>query len=434
MASNSKAVLADRVRELGLEDILPALDAKGWLTMGTIAFATTYVPTQPSDDLLKAQFIVPLIGEDVGRGPLLRRLWFECYSTTMVEIKQRVSGGSDSTNRKLTQPELSSRRSETKAKIKGVVLEGELDVSDDLINAFANMVTTQTLKYIPVEKSTKRELGIEGVTTDPLIVKDMAGLLKEVPGPTSQDADTSTDLRIELALQRLGLAADMGYLMSFEKHEEMRLALQRAKLERPPPGYAPVSLAQVRNAHKEFWNQLSLKSEGRLTPVGGVRPLDALVQEVLVSRSFQACLMYLPGAQQVRTFAHPDARPASPGGGQPGRMSKGDKKRKKAEQALEAARAQERAKWQRPSPAAGSGRQWQAGKGQGKGGGSVVPRPLLALGCVARTPPDCMLATPNANICFSYNLPGGCPNGESCIRGLHICAKCFGKHGASATH
>ena len=350
----------------------------------------------------------------------------------MVEIKQRVSGGPDSSSRKLTQAEFSSRRAETKAKLKGVVLEGELDVSDDLINAFANMVTTQTIKYIPVEKATKRELGIEGITTDPHIVKDMTGALKEVPGPKPQDVDTSTDLRIELALQRLGLAADMGYLMSYEKHEELRLTLQRAKLEKPPPGYAPVSLVQVRNAHKEFWNQLSLKAEGRLAPVGRVRPLDALVHEVLLSRPFQAYLMYLPGTQQVKMAFQPD----SPLGGQSSnRMSKGEKRRKKLEQALEVAKAEERAKWQRTS--ASSGRQFQAGRGKGQGrsgGGMVVPRPLLALGCVARTPPDCTLAPANANICFSYNLLGGCPNGEGCSRGLHICAKCFEKHSASAKH
>ena len=434
MASNSKAVLADRVRELGLEDLLPAIEAKGWLTMGTIAFATTYVPTQPTDDLLKEQFIIPLIGDDVTRVPLLRRLWFECYSATMVEIKQRVAGGPESAHRKLTQPELNSRRAETKAKIRGLVLQGELDVSDDLINYFANMVTTQTIKYVPVEKSTKRELGIEGVTTDPHIVKDMAGLLKEVPGPKGTEVDTSTDLRIELALQRLWLAADMGYLMSFDKHEEMRLVLQHARLETPPPGYAPVSQAQTRNAHKEFWNQLSLKAQGRLTPIGGVKPLDAFVQETLTSRAFQACLMYLPAAHQVRTVAQPATGAAGSNGGQQGRMTKADKKRKKMEQELEAAKAEERAKFQRTNPAPGMGK----GKSQGKGGGtSVVPRLLLALGCVARTPPGCSLAAPNANICFSYNFPGGCPNaqpGETCSRGLHVCAKCFGRHSASATH
>ena len=175
MASNSEAVLMDRVRELGLDGIVTGLKAKGWTIQGTIAFVTTYVPTMPTDELLVEQFIKPLVGEDVTKSPLLRRLWFEAYSATMIEIKQRVSGTDEISKRMLTPPELSSRRADTKNRLKGLVLEGELDVSDDFINIFASMAATQTLKYVPVEKATKRELGVEGVTTDPQIVKDSAG-------------------------------------------------------------------------------------------------------------------------------------------------------------------------------------------------------------------------------------------------------------------
>ena len=110
MAANSEAVLFERVRELGLEELIPALRAKGWTTQGVLAFATTYVPTQPNDDNLMAQVITPLISEDVSKVPLIRRLWFEAYSATMVEIKHRVTGQPEGTSRKLSQPELVARR------------------------------------------------------------------------------------------------------------------------------------------------------------------------------------------------------------------------------------------------------------------------------------------------------------------------------------
>ena len=167
MASSSQAVLLDRVRELGLDEIIPGLQAKGWLTQGVIAFATTYVPTQPSDDLLMEQCVRPLVGGELAQVPLLRRLWFECYSATMVEIKQRMSGQPEGSMRKLTQPELISRRQDTQSKLSGLKLEGELDVSDELINMFASMASAQAIKYVPLEKATKRELGIEGITQDP---------------------------------------------------------------------------------------------------------------------------------------------------------------------------------------------------------------------------------------------------------------------------
>ena len=332
-----------------MEECIPTLTAKGWNTMGALAFATTYAPTQPNDDNLMAQVITPLVGEDVAKVPLVRRLWFESYSATMVEIKQRVSGTPDGAPRKLTQPELISRRKAVQAKVSGLKLTGELDVSDELINIFENMAATQTIRYVGLEKSTKRELGIEGITADPHIVKE-GQFLKEVPGKAEQEVDTSTDLRVELALQRLGLAADMGGVLSFAQHEEMRLALRDASLETPPPGYAKVSIHQLRRAHKEFWNQLSLRSEGKVAAVGGVRPLDALVPQVIASRQFEACLKYLPQLPSVgaRDASNPSKNTAETG--KPAKLSRSERKRKQIEKAVEAARVDVRAKFPRQRP------------------------------------------------------------------------------------
>ena len=87
-ASNSEAVLLARVHELGLDEIIPGPQAKGWLDQGVMAFCTNNVPTQPSDDLLMDQFIKPLIGDDLVKVPLHRRLWFASCYATMAEIKQ----------------------------------------------------------------------------------------------------------------------------------------------------------------------------------------------------------------------------------------------------------------------------------------------------------------------------------------------------------
>ena len=284
--------------------------------------------------------------DDPVQVPLLRRLWFESYSATVVEIKQRVSG-LEAASRKLTQPELVARRWATQTKLCGLRLEGELDVSDDLVNAFAGMTATQTIKYVGLEKATKRELGIEGITTDLHVVKEGA-FLKEIPAPTATNADVSTELRVELSLQRLGLAAAMGGVLSFAKHEDLRLTLQRAALVVPPSGYARISLEQTRCAHKEFWNQMSVRAEGRLAAVGGVKPLDALLDKVFASRQFMAHLMYLP-----TPAAHKQSASSSfASGGPPNvpaskRFSKAEKKRKHIEQAAELAITDERAKMQK---------------------------------------------------------------------------------------
>ena len=239
----------------------------------------------------------------------------------------------------------------------------------------------------------------------------------------------------------------MGKLMSFSKHEELRLTLQSARLEEPPRGYARTSQQQALGAHKEFWTQLAQKTAGKLTAADGHFPCDAYVTDILDSRKFKASLMFLPAI-----FAQPEVGHGSGAQGalqQPGnlgaltkRQSKADRKRKLLEQTANAARMEERASRQRvaahpPPPALFPDPRLQ-GKGVGKGKRNpAVPLPLLNLGCVARTPPGCTAALPEEPICFSYNLPGGCPNaqpGQRCSKGLHICAKCFGGHSATSAH
>ena len=77
----------------------------------------------------------------------------------------------------------------------------------------------------------------------------------------------------------VGLAAHTGGVLSLSKHEDLRAALQSAKLE---------------VAHNEFWNQLSLRAEGKMAATGGIKPLEELYPGLLASWQFQACLMYLP--------------------------------------------------------------------------------------------------------------------------------------------
>ena len=306
-------------------------------------------------------------------------------------------------------------------------LVGELDVSDDLINLFYDMVDKKKVKYVPIEKATKRELGVAGQQQDPHFARGEKGVLQEFVADDLPPADLSTDLRVDLAMQRLGLAADMAELLSYDKHDGMRLALQQAKLDTPPPGYAPVSLTQVLNAHREFWNQLAARSQGIVSPVGGVRPLDALVTPILDSRRFQQFLMFLPVQLRQPKAEIGNASGTAPAGSVVKKPTKADRKRKALERAAEAARGEERAKLARFGTSASQ----PLGKGKSKGRGhQPLPRQLVELGCTADTPSG-------DAICFSFNLPGGCTSaapGGKCGCGLHVCAKCYEPHSAHERH
>ena len=400
MSSESSAVLFNRLRELGLAEFEPQFRAKGWTSQGSVAFASTYSPAQTDDRLLREQFLNVLAPDDASKHPALRRLWFESYSVAMVEIKARTLGSTNSTPRKLTEPELVARRAQTQERVGSLKLEGELDVSDDLINMFVGMVENKRLTYVPLEKATKRELGIEGIRSDPFWAKDAKGALVEHEPDASKPADLSTDLRAELAFQRLGLATDMAGLMSFKCHEEMRLTLQQARLEDPPPGYARISLHQVLNAHKEFWVQMSLQAAGKLTPMDGLCPLDDFAPAVLVSRKFTLCLNNLPASVTGRQ-AQPSGGTGSGSTSQQAnqRQTKAQKKRKALEarvaEQVEQARGEECVKAARTSTQPNS----RSGSKGTKVRTAALPKQLIQLGCTSAV-------RDGEPICFAYNLDG----------------------------
>ena len=136
---------------------------------------------------------------------------------------------------------------------------------------------------------------------------------------------------------------------------------------------------------------------------------------LLASRQFHACLMYLPASQGKAVASSPsDAQsPQSAAAGEtptpnPKMLTKAERKRKQFERATEAARADERGQWQgkRAPDSAGARRSCAA-----------IPRLLLEMGCVSRTPASCTAADSNDNTCFPYNFPEGCPNA---LLGLHV--------------
>ncbi len=74
-------------------------------------------------------------------------------------------------------------------------------------------------------------------------------------------------------------------------------------------------------------------------------------------------------------------------------------------------------------PGKGKGRGRKGGKGAGKGDRSKVNMPKDLVGLHSKD-------KEGNRICFSYNLPVGCPNGATSAKGKHVCMKpnCYKAH------
>ena len=103
-----------------------------------------------------------------------------------------------------------------------------------------------------------------GEKKDETFARDSAtGFLKVAEAPPASRADVATDLKVDLALRRRGLALEMADAMSWECHEKLREELMSSLARKPPPGYSQLSIAQIRKADEAaFMVMAKLTSRG----------------------------------------------------------------------------------------------------------------------------------------------------------------------------
>ena len=416
MASERTEVFLARVVELGLEDCIPKMKTLGITTYALFAFGTDFNPQMSNTALLNDQLLVPLADGNAERIPKLRRLWWESWGVATDDMRRQVESAEASGPRKLGLVELNARRDSVAALVPGMSLEGELDVSDQLISDCVAMIDKDRLKYIGWEACTKRELEVIGMKRDEYWQKDdKTGFLKLAEAPMVGAADVSSDLRLDMALKRRGLALAMADVVSWEAHEKLRSDLVGSYMRAAPPGYLRPALQAIRRADETAFSLLSKMAKDGIKRQKGVRPLDELIDRVLAHRDYTVLLQPLPApAGGVKRTAD-DAQP----GGEKEQTSRNQ--RRKKNQAKRAADAQGKEKEKEHD-----------GSAKGKGKAAAMP-------AVLRAPNTTSVDEEGAPICFKFNIDGSCtaaPPGARCPRGRHICVLkgCREPHGYVASH
>ena len=415
----SKAVFKARALALGIDGtVIDAMKVLGWGTIGGYGFACSYIPGQGSDDVFKADVLIPLLGAaNHPTAPLLRRFYFECYSMAAAEMRSRIDRSSADPPKSMPQPEREVRFRELARSLPGTDCTGVHEPAHFIVDKMTQMLEQGQLRYISWTECPSRQDEMLSVKVERFWKPDAAGHMKEVVAPLAINADVSTDLKLLQALTRRGMAFHMSHLMSFTAHEKIKkLIMTELAREPPSPEYAWLTIAQVDRADKEIFRQLGEACRGGLAAdANGIRPMEEHLRECLDSTQVRVMLMHLPATSaKKQPAAVMDTERALPGAGTSAKAKKRAKKR-------EAAKSQPQAATERPAKVAKGG-----GKGPGKTKGSVesfVPMPAALRGMHART-------VEGDNVCFGYNLPGGCKAPPPCTKGKHVCAKCLGPHSA----
>ena len=396
---DSQAVFVARLKGVGIpQSMIDKFLSEEVTSLAKLAFL---VGTQPGsgEDTAFVTAVAEILGFDeahpIPKGVLaaLRRVWFEANTVAVNEVRQKMGRTEDSLPRKLPQPEREARRTLQQSKFPHMPLEGQLEPSHALIDLVHTIAEDDCLKYIGPEACTHREAELHGIKREPTLKIDPTGTLKQTFHDEKLLADTTTEYRLRMCLQRRSLAFDQFDLMPYNDMEKYHNYLFELITKPVPAGYKAVTVEQVLLADRQIFTKMaeSLR-HGLQKDALNVYPMVAALQQALSHPVITSMLQPLP--RNVQSSIN-----NLTGGKWPAK--------------------EQRRRQDRPYPEV-------KGKGKGKKGKRQDYRNDARKGWVPKDLAGGSARTPGGKpICFSFNL-GSCQNSsKNCQKGAHVCAKCF---------
>eukprot|EP00971_Amphidinium_carterae_P342252 6481499-Amphidinium_carterae.2 len=218
---DSSAVFTETALKYGLPpQCLALMREKGWDTYAGLAFSTAFAPDDKAEgDFFAAEVQSVLVSAQViedSQLPVLRRLWKEAQVYWTTHMKRKAE--QDDKPSRLAPAELNERLERIRKKLGGLHWGSSLEPSHALVNKFCQMYEDN---ITPWEQLTSRSHEAAGLIKDVgtrLIITDSSGSLRFRTVDNEPQIPLGSDLKIEQALLRRGIAMDMVGLLSFEVH------------------------------------------------------------------------------------------------------------------------------------------------------------------------------------------------------------------------
>ena len=358
-------------------------------SFSALAFAIGTPQSPPTDDQFR-QFGSRLNGDTdltIGMNSALRRLHFEASTMVVAELKSMATEPSGETVRKLPVAEKIARLQDQETRLRGLRIRGELQPSYALVDLISNIKETNNVVWIAPSKCGKRDLEIQNSQKQKSSVLSLEQqTLKVTSNDIPTAADTSSDIQLQWALQRRGLAFDQCRLINWDAHELWVQQVMSQITKDSPPGYHRIAASQVIRADRELFTLMAqeLQTSVQVLPDGSL-PMETKLKELRTDPRVTMHMLPLPKTAPRDTDIS-DKKSAGSGhqeGDPPGPPVKPKKK----------ARASPKAKALCPDELKG----YQQRDAQ------------------------------NNTICWAFNLKGGCKESTKsgrCKKGMHICIKC----------
>jgi hypothetical protein len=402
--AESAASFRHRCTEIGLSTAeVNALETQNLKTFNNLAFAVCGQPGQLDSgrfqQVMDGAFHAPTIGLE----SMMRQLSYEAITVAVAAIRLRVEPQQEGQIKRLPPQERDERMRKQAASITGFAIQGDYEPAHAVVDFFTTMLEECAPRYLPLSKCISREQELQSQRVDKRIVVLEDQQLQVKNRAPDAVADLSTDLKVQNAFIRRGLACEQAGLISYATHEKVRHAFMAHMTRAAPGGFKAPDIAAVLRADKELWMKAfeRCKSSIRMEPSGKL-PMDVALFDLYNGPEVVFHLLPTPAAAGTKRQRSPEsptetktqADPPQPKGKPAAKPKNKNKKR--------------------------------------TGDRVKVPDSLKGYSGMNKD---------NLRVCYNYNLPHGCSNGTHekdghtrCVKGCHECIKCGGKHSMQTCH
>ena len=276
---DSAAAFERKCKDLRGGDILyEGLSALGITDFSTLAFTLGTPQKPPTDDQFDTLGNRVFVNPTLGQLALLRKLHFEATTLMVASINEQVKSDSadpSSLVKRLPAAEKQARLEMQMKRLAGLKISGELSPSHQLLDLTNAMVETGIITWVAPSKCSKRDDEVQAnIKPASSTLQLEHSTLKVAQVPISTTADVGTELKLQWAMQRRGVAMDQCRLLDWSIHEDWVQWLLQSLTKEVPTGFTSVKLDQVVRADKELWTILAQQQTKSLKPTNDTPVLN----------------------------------------------------------------------------------------------------------------------------------------------------------------
>ena len=390
--AESGASFRHRLAEIGFTEAqIGTFGAQQLGSFNAFAFAICGQPGQ-IDDARFTNVVDTLFpaGRTLGLEANMRQLGYESITIAVAAIRQRVEPAEEGQLKKLPPQERDERMRRQALRITGFSIQGELEPGHAVVDFFTTILEECTIRYLPLSRCISREQEINSLKVDKKIVVLENQQLHVKQKHIEMSVDLSSELKVQNAFIRRGLAAEQAGLLTYSVHERVRRSFMAHLTKQPAAGFKAPDVACVLRADRELWLKVAetCRSDVKVN-AAGLLPVDLALERWYQHAEVVFHLLPTPQGKGVKRTLDDDSSD-----------DHADKKKKK----------------KKTKPA----------KKETNDKFVKVPQSLKGhKGTNAK----------GARICYNYNLQHGCSHGTHqkdgatrCVKGVHQCIKCHGNH------